>query len=360
MKDCKGIFQFGVPRGGTNLFCSMMHNHENIVAITQRGTKKFLFPLKETNGNYRCKAVSFLTEDLIYKNGGFYKDFSQVRYILFDKVNWDKIQGFYYLELVEKLMNAHQFLGIVLVRNWISILNSMHNFHLKHNRPGWRLSLENVSFHLEHFFRPQIEFLRNKNTIGVSFESFISELPGSYRDLCKKLNIDFKLYYTDCRESFQRNGTITRGVFEVRSGNEVAGSFYENGNHDINTEPMFFDPEKESYIVGLGGFNPYQKLDVKRILRFKKDLDLAKIKLIRKVFEKSIASRDVKYLFENDVWDPIRLAKIDSKSIGNYHKIYSFLPRIERKVRRLLKQPFRQVSKYHRLKKPINRFMKGG
>lgn len=334
LENRKGIFLFGVPRGGTNIFCALAHNHDNIVALAQSGTKKFLLALGEAGEGAAKGAFCPSMEDTIYRKGGPRKDYDNVTHIMYDKVHWDRRLGHQYINTAVELVDGEKYYGVVLIRHPLAVLASMHNFYKKYGRERWRLCVENVAEYVEYYFLTQIKLLKEPQYYGVTFESFLKNLPGEYRRVCDYLGLDFKDYYPSFKATFAERGTPSGGVFETRMSDEYSGSYIETKGIKVEPQPMFYDPEAKAVTLGRGGFNPYYDINVERILKFRSSLDADQLKIIRKVFTRAMRAEDVEYILENTYLDIERLARMDVKSIAGYAKIASIAPRVKRWVAR--------------------------
>ena len=89
----KKVFLYGVPRGGTNLFCALLHNHPKIFSLAHNGTKKYLNSVSKQGSNINI--LELCQENSIYKKGGLRKNFEQISHLVFDKVHYDRNRHFF-------------------------------------------------------------------------------------------------------------------------------------------------------------------------------------------------------------------------------------------------------------------------
>ncbi len=328
-RSYKHIYVYGTPRGATNLFCALLHNHTNIVAINHRSTRKYLNHLIETKRSAERSHWLFNIKDLIYEKGGPAKDFTCISYILFDKVHWASDRAFQHVELTLSRVRSGLADGIVLIRHPLQVLKSMDNFHRRYGRPRWALTRFNVLRYLVQYFLPQLWLLKIKGIYGIVVEAFVKNLPYSYRDLCEKLGIPFELRFADFRLTFEDALTWTGGKFVIRKSEVVGGgSFLTSKSIKAPAQDVYFDPISGEPTWGYGQFNPALPLNPERLMRSNENFDLPTSSLIREVFCKGISKKDVDYLFETRLLDVERLREFDMKGIGNimFHLLNRFPP----------------------------------
>lgn len=329
----KGIFLFGVPRGGTNLFCALLHNHPQIISLTQKGTKEFLASLNEKQGKVLQGAVCTSREHLIYQKGGFRKQFTDVTHIAYDKVHYDRSKGWAYWELARKLIDNDLFYGLVVLRHPFATLSSMHRFHEKYYRERWKFNLENTAEFYQRFFRAQILLLREGGVHGIAFEQFLQNIEFGYSELCNFLGIHFEPYMTSFKQTFIRMGTPSRGQFEEQESGGYSGGNLEKRGIRFSPQKMYFDPSSGEHTLGRGGFNPLQPLDLERILQGLQNPNPEHVRLFRRVFGRGIAASDLNYLLRTPVPTIERLREMDVKDLDGYYKRVSFLPKYFRGIR---------------------------
>lgn len=330
----KEIFIYSLPRGGTNLVCALMHNNEHIFSLTQRGTKAYLNSILDGLNTGEMLTNEFMREHQIYSSGGIFKNYNNIECCLFDKVHWDKKRGSDYLDLTDNLVKGGESKAIVLLRHPLSVLNSMHGFHVKYGRPGWAITAENVALFLENYYLPLLARIKNNDFIIINLESFFSNVADEYQRLCENINVDFHVNDTDFKKSFKHHGAWLGSDFSIKDSDKRAGGFYQGKTSNVE-EKVFYCNKSQQATIGYGEFNPYKSIDVNRLLGFKFITENKILKQgVEKVFLKSFSKEDVEYFFNSEILDLKYLKKIGYRSVSSYRKRVSIIPKINRKLQK--------------------------
>lgn len=325
-----GVFVFGVPRGGTNLFCALMNNHPRVLSLAQSGTKEFL----DTTCDEPIQDIRPVINknESIYKKGGLRKIESEVECIVYDKVHYDRVKKWFYVNRADNLIHAGSFKGIVVIRNPFSILSSMDRFHERYGRPRWQFTRENVAEFLQYYFRPQIVRLRRPNFYGVVLEDFIANIQVRYPEICQRYGLPFENYVTSFKNSFEENGRKFNFSYEEKIVADYSGSYLEGKRIKPKPQRMYFDPEQCIHTLGRGGFNPKQELDLGRIVGDVAERSERHLRLFKQVFSRGMSSADVNYILDNPTLDLNRVRDMDIADISGFHRVVSFLPKLKRSV----------------------------
>jgi hypothetical protein len=318
LKAYRHVYVYGTPRGGTNLFCALLHNHDAIAAINHQSAKRYTDALVQS---YKSDITHLMFDrsDLIYERGGTAKNLAMVSHLAFDKVHWAYDRAFRNIRITYQRVQSGVADGIVLIRHPFHSLMSMDKFHKRYGRPNWSLTRYRVALFLVRFFLPQLWLLKDERMHGVVIEEFVEKLPDSYNELCAILNLPFEERFADFSATFGAAATWTGGKFVLRQCQvSGGGSFLTSKGVEAPAQDVYFDSVAKEPTWGYGQFNPALPLDFRRLRNFRESLDVPSQRLIRSVFRHGMSKRDVDYLFEVDLLDVERLRRFQLKGIGSH------------------------------------------
>lgn len=329
----KGVFVFAVPRGGSNLFSALMHNHDKVVSVYHGSAVRIMGKWINQEFEPGTMGCCESKDDLIYSGSTPRKDYDSSSHIVYDKIHHSSRYGTALLETALQHIDHDRFYGIVLVRHPISVLASMNAFGRRYGRRGWLISKESVGNFLEKYFLWQLSLLRNPDVYGVELGSFLGNIKSQYAELCQHLGLDFRDEYTSFPQTFQRVGPESECAYEIRECDAYWGRFLNRRNIESKPQPMYYDPKLQQPCLGRGGFNPLHELDLERACNFDSKLSAKESAIIRQVFSKAMGSDDVNYLFSNHLLELDRIKQIEMKDFSRYLKRVSLLPRAYKKIR---------------------------
>ena len=120
----KNIAVFGLPRGGTNLVCAHLHYHAQLFTIAER-QKSYRLPI-----NHRL----FLTYSIFGSFGLQDKKISDIRYLVFNKVNTTSAVESW----PPTLVSTGRFKYVFLIRNPLRVVATQHRYATDvDDKPGW-------------------------------------------------------------------------------------------------------------------------------------------------------------------------------------------------------------------------------
>jgi hypothetical protein len=331
-KELTGIFVFSSPRGGTNLFCALMHNHPSIVSLTHAATKAVLENVGSNTDIFK-NAIQIDNDNLIYKKGGIYKNPQENKYVLYDKVHYDRSNNWFYWNAALDLIAAGSALGINVIRHPFAVLSSMNAFHKKYHRLRWAFTLENTAEFYEYFFRRQVALLQDEKIFPIIFESFVKNVSLQYSNLCQFLGLSFENYQADIRMSFEKIGAASGGRFSVKEVSDYSGSNLEKRGILTKPELMYFDEKSGVHTLGRGGFNPYTLIEPERVMHSLNHKSKDHVKIFKKVFGRGMSASDVNYLLNTNELTLERLKEMDMRNLEKYYKRVSFYPKVKRRIK---------------------------
>lgn len=313
---CRHLYVYGVPRGGSNLFCSLLHNHDNIAAINHATTTRLMHAMY---GRGKTGQEMINRFDLIYPTGGFLKDVQKVTHIAFDKVHWVPKSGNSYVDLSQRIVDRGEADGIVLVRHPLAVLSSMEKFHRKYGRPEWSLTRPGAASFLQRYFLPQLLLLKQSKTVGVVIEEFVQDLQANYSSLCREVGLPFHPRFADFETTFKLSRTWSGSCFEVHKREiPLHGSFFSSKAMKAPVQHVYCDPKTDELTIGYGMFNPIKAIDYSRLIEYRGTIDWNTEGALRDVFLKSMSANDVTYLFESEILDIQRLKNFDVRKTANF------------------------------------------
>lgn len=251
---------YSLPRSGTNLFAAMLHNHPNIFSINSGGGSK-----KTVYGWEYARRHS------IYPYADLYKKEKDVDYWLLDEL---KLHGYRgegrFISLRDKVFLSQSFVNI---RNPFGVLASMHKFHTKYSHPDWELTENNIIKFFEKY-KIYLRLARCGLVTPIYFDVFVNNLEYYYMLICDRLGIDYSKTYTSFQNTFEKLGCRCGNSFEKGESQLIIGGFFKRNNIILEKpNETFYCSKCDKHVLGFGGFNPHQNIDVKRMLNWKEELD---------------------------------------------------------------------------------------
>jgi len=237
---------FSLPRSGTNLFASLMHNHPEIFSINSGGGSKPEIIFDENEIKRRC----------IYASGGINKDFNKIKYVLLDEMH---------IESYNKFSGSN----ICLIRNIDSIKNSILNFNKKYKYYWNPFLLRNLDVSYNNI----LDFAKKDNVLGIYVESIVKYPKESFQQICDFLNIEYDESMYTFKNSFKKHKCECGNDFTTTKSDLLFGSYFRKRNIRDKKQSTYFYCDKCKVIsAGYGGFNPYNDLDFNRVVN-ENDLD---------------------------------------------------------------------------------------
>lgn len=243
------VYVYGLPRSGSNLFAAFLHCHEEIWSINCGGGE--ITSVRDwSEAKDRC----------IYVNGGYRKSTEQIRYFVFDEMK----PPFGVRRLL--LRPRAPKLNIITVRNPLAVATSMINFSRRYGQNLWDLSAPDRLNDFVTGYRRYLKACARIDGHWVSVVEFFADLPGNIKRLLSYLDLDDSGWSGGLPLDEKRVICSCGGNYVVRETNKIHGTFFRRNNITKDRmEPALYCTRCDSHLLGYGGFNPLQPIDVERL-----------------------------------------------------------------------------------------------
>lgn len=245
------LYLVSLPRCGTNLLAATLHAHPAIWSLAHAATR--IQEMQQWRGLDAILARPALlpAQPCIYPRARPAKDVAAVRYVLFDKVTPGK--------------KRPPGKTLVLLREPEGIIASMDRFAQKYHRPSWYDTPENRARFMRKYEVLKIEAMppdtHQPDPYNLWLGYYVVEPHDALAGICQWLDIP----YSPCE--FGGVSACCNAPFDIRDTTAHAGTFWENNDITLPPRPHYHCSACGEPVIGYGGFNPYEKLDVERVMR---------------------------------------------------------------------------------------------